>query len=74
MLDISFLCRNDFEELKRKVGFSEEEAKILNELYSGTHDDTGIMAALNISSRNKFYNIKKSMLRKIIVTAVRSKE
>lgn len=74
MLDISFLCRNDFEELKRKVGFSEEEAKILNELYSGTHDDTGIMTALNISSRNKFYNLKKSMLRKIIVTAVRSKE
>lgn len=71
MLDISFLCKADLETLKKNVGFSAEEEKVLDALYLGDCDDGGIMFKLNISSRNHFYEVKKSMLRKIIVTAIR---
>lgn len=69
MIDLSFLTRQELENLNNKIGFTDTELTILEHLVKQDLNDDGIMLSLHMS-RNKYYKIKLNAIYKIIRHAV----
>lgn len=65
MVNLSFLTLRDIENLAKKIGFTDDEAVILEHLVKDDMNDTGIMLNLGLS-RNKYYDKKCNLIYKII--------
>lgn len=71
MDDLSWLTDKDVEVLYNKVKLTNDEKTLLNHMIKGRYNDAGIMMEMCIS-RNKFYELKASLKRRIIEAAVQS--
>lgn len=71
MDDLTWLTDKDIEVLYSKVRLTNDEKMLLHHLRKGRYNDTGIMMEMCIC-RNKFYDLKASLKRKIIEAAVQS--
>ncbi len=69
MIDLSFLTKQELEQLNNKIGFTENETDILEHLVKQDLNDDGIMLSLHMS-RNKYYKVKLNVIYKIIKHAV----
>lgn len=65
MVNLSFLTLQDVKHLAEKIGFTDDEAVILEHLVKDDMNDTGIMLNLGLS-RNKYYDKKCNLIYKII--------
>lgn len=65
MVNLSFLTLRDIENLAKKIGFTDDEAVILEHLVKDDMNDMGIMLKLGLS-RNKYYDKKCNLIYKII--------
>lgn len=65
MVNLSFLTLSDVKNLAEKIGFTDDEAVILEHLVKDDMNDTGIMLNLGLS-RNKYYDKKCNLIYKII--------
>lgn len=65
MVNLSFLTLQDVKHLAEKIGFTDDEAVILEHLVKDDMNDSGIMLNLGLS-RNKYYDKKCNLIYKII--------
>ena len=65
MVNLSFLTLQEVKHLAEKIGFTDDEAVILEHLVKDDMNDTGIMLILGLS-RNKYYDKKCNLIYKII--------
>lgn len=65
MVNLSFLTLQDVKHLAEKIGFTDDEAVILEHLVKDDMNDSGIMLDLGLS-RNKYYDKKCNLIYKII--------
>lgn len=65
MVNLSFLTLQDVKHLAEKIGFTDDEAVILEHLVRDDMNDSGIMLDLGLS-RNKYYDKKCNLIYKII--------
>lgn len=65
MINLTFLSKKDVERLSENIGFTDNELHILNNLVADKYTDDGLMLNMHLS-RNKFYEIKRTMFYKII--------
>lgn len=72
MVNLSFLTLQDVKHLAEKIGFTDDEAVILEHLVKDDMNDTGIMLNLGLS-RNKYYDKKCNLIYKIIRYAAEKK-
>ena len=61
MVNLSFLTLRDIENLAKKIGFTNDEAVILEHLVKDDMNDTGIMTQIGLN-REKDYDKKSNLI------------